>query len=63
MTTTTPRRPDLATGDVLPVVVVTLAAAAWLVLLWPAGGHSHASTAAGPCRSSQLAMKRLAKSR
>ena len=33
-------------GEVLPVAVVSLAAAAWLVLLWPAA-HPHGSTGAG----------------
>ena len=44
--TTTARRPDLTNSEVVPVVVVTLAAAAWLVLLWPAA-HAHGSTGAG----------------
>ena len=44
-TTTTPRR-DLTNSEVVPVVVVALAAAAWLVLLWPAA-HAHGSTGAG----------------
>jgi len=34
-------------AELLPVAVVTAAAVAWLVLLWPAG-HSHGSGAAGP---------------
>jgi predicted metal-binding membrane protein len=45
--TTSTRRAAAPTGELLPVAVVALAAAAWLVLLWPAG-HSHGSGAAGP---------------
>ena len=44
--TTTARRPDLTNSEVVPVVVVTLASAAWLVLLWPAA-HAHGSIGVG----------------
>ena len=37
-----------ADPGILPVAVVALGGAAWLILLWPSAGHAHGSAGLGP---------------